>query len=344
MNENIKKQAGLSLLRKDCLFKECFHKDNSCDSKIIKAHSIQENRYLKEISVNGELLSFNSYNFSDKFEVSLKEIGKGKASIFTGFCKYHDNVIFKPIESENEYEKYNKEQEFIFAYRALAWFYYAKRVEYNIYKKSYEMFSDIDVQNIQKYYNFHPPFSDNFIAFKTHMYQQSLKGALAAVKELEIFRASFNINLERKKFNKLVTKVIEYNKTTPIALSSIVNIEYDVNGKLINDYYNQKKKLKPILLSVFNQKGKTYILISYLKKHMNTFSFIDEQIIKQPTLRQKIILSNMIISYVENFFISPDFLLNISEKLKRKINNIYNQTIGMVRKQLILDEELNIFN
>lgn len=344
MNENIKKHAGLSLLRKDCLFKECFHKDKNCSSKIIKAHSIQENRYLKEISVDGQVLSFNFISFSEKFEVSLKEIGKGKASIFTGFCKDHDNVIFKPIESNNEYEKYNKEQEFIFAYRALAWFYYAKRVEYNIYKKSYEMFSSNDLQNIQKYYNFHPPFPKNFIAFKTHMYKQYAKGASAAVKELEIFRASFNKNLDKNKFDKIVTKVIEFNNITPIALSSIVNIEYDVNGKLINDYCNQKKKLKPIFLSVFNQKGKTYILISYLKKHMNTFSFIDEQIINQPILRQKIILSNMIISYVENFFISPDFLLNINEKLKRKINNIYNQTIGMVRKQLILDEELNIFN
>ena len=344
MIEKIRKQAGLSLLRKDCLFKECFHKDNNCDSKIIKAHSIQENRYLKEISVNGEVLSFNYFNFSDKFEVNLKEIGKGKASIFTGFCKYHDNAIFKPIESNKDYEKHNKEQEFIFAYRALAWFYYAKRVEYNIYKKSFDMFANNNVTDIQKYYIFHPPFSDNFIAFKTHLYKQYSKGALAAVKELEILRASFNINLEKNKFNNIVTKVIEFKNTTPIALSSIVNIEYDANGKLINDYCNQKKKLKPIFLSVFIQKGKTYILISYLKKHMNTFSFIDEQIINQQTLRQKIILSNIIISYVENFFISPDFLLKINEKLKRKITNIYNQTIGMVGKQLILDEELNIFN
>ncbi len=275
MNENIKRQAGLRHLRKDCLFKECFHKDNNCDSKIIKAHSIQENRNLKEISVNGEVLSFNSVNFSDKFEVNLKEIGKGKASIFTGFCKYHDNAIFKPIESNNDYEKHNKEQEFIFAYRVLAWFYYAKRVEYNFYKKSFDMFANNNVKDIQKYYNLTPPFPNHFISRNTNMYKQSLKDALVAVKELEIFQASFNINLDRKNFHKIVTKIIEFNNITPIALSSIVYIEYDANGKLINDYCNQKKKLKPIFLSVFTQKLKNFIIIIFLKKLLNTFFFFD---------------------------------------------------------------------
>ena len=29
-------KLGLNQLRKDCLFKECFHKDDNCDTKIIK--------------------------------------------------------------------------------------------------------------------------------------------------------------------------------------------------------------------------------------------------------------------------------------------------------------------
>ncbi len=335
-------KLGLNLLRKDCLFKECFHKDNNCDSKIIKAHSIQENRYLKEISVNGKVLSFNSFNFSDKFEVNLKEIGKAKASIFTGFCKFHDNAIFKQIETK-DYEKHNKEQEFLFAYRSLAWFYHAKRVDFNQNEKLYNIIRNQDEEGIQRYLKLNPPYSDIFFSKTTNLYKSNMESASTTVKELEILRTAININLDKKKFYKIITKVIEFDNETPITASSILYIEFDMKGNLINDYCNKRKKLLPVFLSVFPQKGKTYILISYYKNNKNAFSFIDEQIINQPTLKQKIILSNIIISYIENFFISPDYWAIFTKTIKNKINHIYNNTIAQVNIPLVSDNELNLF-
>jgi len=335
---------GFNKLRKECLFKECFHKDDNCSSRVIKAHSIQKNKFLKNISINGEVISFNSVNYNKGFKVKMKEIGKSKASTFTGFCKYHDSNIFTRIENKDkDYEKHNKEQEFLFAYRSLAWFYYIKRTNYNQYKKAYSIYKNKEEKNIQKYFNVDPPYSDKFLFERTNLNKLNMEGELTTVKELEILRTSMNINLDRRKFHKIVTRIIEFNNATPIALSSIVYIEYDMTGNLINDYCNKGKKLQPVFLSVFPQKRKTYILISYLKNNKNTFSFFDEQIINQSILKQKIIFSNIIICYIENFFMSPDYWNSMSEHLKRKINTLYNQTMNTVGKQLICDEELNIF-
>ena len=335
-------KLGLNQLRKDCLFKECFHKDDNCDTKIIKAHSIQENKILKRISINGNILSFNSIMESEQFEIEMKEIGKAKASIFTGFCKFHDNAIFRQIEIK-DYEKHNKEQEFLFAYRSLAWFYHAKRVEFNQYEKLYNIIRNQDEKGVQRYLNLKPPYSDSFIDKTTHLYKLKMEGALTTVKELEILRTTININLDKKKFHKIITEVIEFDNETPITVSSILYIEFDMKGNLINDYCNERKKLQPVFLSVFPQKGKTYILISYLKNNKNTFNFIDEQIINQPTMKQRIILSNIIICYVENFFISPHYWATLAKPIKTKINYIFNNTIGQVNKPLVRDNELNLF-
>ena len=335
-------QAGINRLRKDILFKECFHKDEFCDTKIIKAHSIQNNKILDKISENGKILSFVSSNNLGQSELEMKKTGKKKASIFTGFCQYHDNNIFQPIELF-DYEKHNKEHEFLFAYRSLAWFHYVKKVEYLIYKKTFEIFCNKEENNIQKYFKLNPPYSVNFITEIKNNYSLRMQGSKDAVNELESIRTAMNINFNKKRYYKIETKIIEFNCETPIAVTSIINIENDLEGNLINDYCNKEKQLKPIFITIFPQKGKTYVLLSYLKNHKNSFDFIKEQITKQSIIYQKIIISNIIISYIENFFFSPVYWKSIDNSIKSKINIIFNNTIGQVNKPLIYDEELNIF-
>jgi hypothetical protein len=104
--------------------KECF-KNSGCDN-IIKAHSIQENKILKKIAVDGHVVMVANDRITmvdgqidtDNL-VKIELIGKGKATRFQGFCQEHDREIFKPIEL-NDYIAGNKEQNFLFAYRTLA--------------------------------------------------------------------------------------------------------------------------------------------------------------------------------------------------------------------------------
>lgn len=115
--------------------KECFKKDQNCAKEIIQAHSIQENRILSNISDDGHVYQFSySQTFRD---FDMAKIGIKAASTFSGFCKTHDNKLFKSIDRQ-DYEVGNTEQEFLYAYRALAKEYYTKKKVYKAIDKLYQ--------------------------------------------------------------------------------------------------------------------------------------------------------------------------------------------------------------
>jgi len=76
-----------------CRFKGCvFPNKSGCSKKPIKAHSIQKNKILRHIAVNGMIISgdIRKTLFTHEFE----EIGINSASTFFGFCNNHDASIF----------------------------------------------------------------------------------------------------------------------------------------------------------------------------------------------------------------------------------------------------------
>ncbi len=82
----------------------CLHFDsgNRCD-QIISAHTIQKSRQLKNIAEDGKV-----YRFSGDLSIlnrtngipESKIICINKASTFPGFCKRHDNDLFRPIDQD----------------------------------------------------------------------------------------------------------------------------------------------------------------------------------------------------------------------------------------------------
>lgn len=71
--------------------------------------------------------------FTGNDNLEFGKTGRKKATTFTGFCDYHDSKIFSPIENE-DYVEENKEQEFLFAYRALAYEHHANKSIIDYYK------------------------------------------------------------------------------------------------------------------------------------------------------------------------------------------------------------------
>ena len=55
----------------------------------------------------------------------MTESGRKEATVFTGFCGYHDNELFKPIEN-NEFDN-SDEHIFLYIYRAFALEYHRKQ-------------------------------------------------------------------------------------------------------------------------------------------------------------------------------------------------------------------------
>ncbi len=95
---------------------------NKCTKQIIRAHTISKSNCLAEIAdetnhVLGLKPSLSSL-VKNKGTINPERIGINSASTFTGFCSYHDNKIFLPLETK--VFTASNEQCFLLAYRSIA--------------------------------------------------------------------------------------------------------------------------------------------------------------------------------------------------------------------------------
>ncbi|MCP3793065.1 hypothetical protein [Paenibacillus sp. CH40] len=206
MNISLNKEANR--IRNLTMFKGCVHKDSKCNGITSKAHSIQNKKYLNRISnENGEVLciDFGKVGLSKRSKLHL--VGKGKASIFTGFCNHHDREIFQPIE-QNEYKVNDLEQNYLFAYRAFALAYYERHSTFGFMKEHFEIKKKRgeNTEEIEKKIRF----------YKNHLdFIESLKN-------------SMNNNLDNKKFGRISTEVLVWPRNYGIAATSMFFVDKDV--------------------------------------------------------------------------------------------------------------------
>ena len=118
-SENLKNEAHI---------KQCLHPNkDECDEKIIKAHAIQKNRILNKISENGMIISMDGVQHLIFQTAETK--GRKIATVFTGFCKYHDKILFQEIEDKPF--TCTSKQLFLLTYRTMAWHYHKKQEQIN---------------------------------------------------------------------------------------------------------------------------------------------------------------------------------------------------------------------
>lgn len=92
-----------------------------CQGSIIRAHTVSKGSNLRKIAKDGHVLQYSA-NIEDLKKnggkLSVKPIGINEASIFNGFCAYHDQTLFSCIE--NEQYSGRPDQNLAVAYRTLS--------------------------------------------------------------------------------------------------------------------------------------------------------------------------------------------------------------------------------
>jgi hypothetical protein len=106
----------------------CLHFDNGVRcNEIISAHSIQRRGQLAHIAENGHIYRLNA-DLKTLTETGgspkPKRLGVNRASTFAGFCKSHDNALFKSIDDAPLGP--DKEQVALYAYRSVCREYFVK--------------------------------------------------------------------------------------------------------------------------------------------------------------------------------------------------------------------------
>ncbi len=309
----------LSDILKDASVKECLYLDKTgCSERIIKAHSIQNNRVLDRLSENGEVLMARHAATSEEFRIVMKPIGRKAATTFTGFCSYHDNIVFKPIE-ESDYVPGDARQETLFAFRALAKEWHAKLRARNAYSAHAD----------------HP------------ILALGLEGTELALKDIERHVETFRQILLEGHLELLETVHISFEQEYGLAVSSGVSFPYDFEGgRLDHLHLDLKEPSRFLFLTVFPQSGKTHVLLSYLAEHREFYSFIKSQLFDVSPDQQKIRLNNLIMMNCENLVLAPSHWNKFSSDQQRFFLDMFNANLSAVEKPETLgtDFGFSLFN
>lgn len=295
-----------------------------CDQQAIRAHSVSNKRLLLKLSKDGQVMHFDK-NSSDWG--SLTETGRNAATTFQGMCGDHDK-IFHPIDNE-DYDIGNVEQEYLFAMRSAA--------------KEFSTRSGM-------VHATHERLATN--------QEQEFPMDNAGLEIMEFFKSGFDLGLEDQKITRRIfvdafkngkysaieTAVITVDEELPMAVSSTFNLELAYDGTLINDLSpeNYLTRIKPCFLTVFPQHGKTYCLVSYLRRDRKAYSFLRE-LNKLEESKKKIIISNLIATYTENFIAEPSYWKSLKKETAEKYREIFGNSIMSGYNPFVVDSDFSLF-
>lgn len=259
---------------KDSKIKECFYFNHTnCSKEIIRAHSVQENKLLSRIAVNGKVITKKkSYLPFDNTD----EMGKAVASTFTGFCKYHDNQLFMPIEDKPYVG--SPLQKFLFAYRAFAYVAH-KNLEQNKFMETLADNANIPNPNIY------------------------LKCNVA--KDTPFLNDLFKECFLKENYSSLITYEITLDYEVSFCVSTSLTLVYDISGKKINNVKDFNKPIHNLFLTIFPMDGKTIMLFSWFKYSNSVYKKWIYQLKSMNQDKMLNYLNQMIINETENFYISP---------------------------------------
>jgi hypothetical protein len=283
----------------------CLHPEaRSCIGDIIKAHTIQRNGGLSQIARNGHVYCFRPERLrtlKDGEFWSPDLIGLRIASTFTGFCGFHDNAVFEPIE------KYpfqsNPQHTFLLGYRAISREYYLKRAQYQLMPtllsldKGKSETEQLELQEVGQLYGL---------------------GVEAGLRDLNYHKLEYDKVLINSDFSKVHYYVVRLNETPEVMCSGSIAVEFDFEGNLLQDLADTTITMDQI----------TFSLIATDEGGAAVFSWVDTSRVCDQFIRSLNSLSNYqlphtLVQYAfesfENVFFSPSWWDGIDDDSKRII-------------------------
>lgn len=280
------------MIRKESKIKQCLHPNHAeCSEKIIGAHSIQNNKILKKISSNG--MVFMPCPKPDNPFAPMTSYGRKEATVFTGFCGYHDKTLFQPIE-DRDFKK-TEEQVFLYTYRCFALEYHkkqeVKRMEEIIFSKKPSLVNMPDEEN---------PF----------------KGNRLAIEDFAEDKIIFDEAIRKKEYSVLTSIIWEFDQVVNFACTGFEALQYDLNNKRIQNLQDLSKAAQHIYVCVFPENERTYCIISWFKKNDEMFSSYYEQLNSLNEVRRKNFINNLLPMISENLVINPEAWENLNKSQK----------------------------
>lgn len=261
-----------------------------CKKKPIRSHAIQHNGILSCLAENGIVYCLGEKTKGEEFfEYDLKNKGISReASVFKCVCKEHDDLLFADIEKRLFCKE--PKQCFQYALKALLHSYWIKCNDVSVIEKI-----EIDIPSTK----------------------EVRKDQIAYEEEQNCFWEIYHTEC----YHELLTHIVTIDREIGFAVSSSINILRKFDGTLFG---NENVNYPLLHISAFPTEGKSYLLISALKKNETYFKAFTHQFIKfsvDDVLKRFNIIFPLLI---DNIYISPRVVDEMTSKERKELLAIFN--------------------
>lgn len=227
------------------------HSGADCGARIVGAHTVQRRGGIAAIQEDGHVLTLKRglafmYKTEGKFE--LQRIGVKGASTFNGFCDKHDMSMFFPVE--NRPWKDIKENAFLLSFRAAALELYAKlcAIELIKWQKQWgdagRSFSE--QASVQQYIEIY------------------LRGLHFGKHDAEAWKSGYDDIFRTGNYNNYHYLCIEFDSCLPLAACGGMHVEYDFNGKPLQNLIRRVHSYEHLTLNITTIRDKSIAVFGWV--------------------------------------------------------------------------------
>lgn len=286
--------------------KFCLHPDASSYTcgKIVKAHTIQRRGGLNRIARNGHVYTFllGSKQGKDRDVIANPElIGINEASTMTGFCEFHDNKTFEPIESHSFTS--NQHHTFLLAYRAICREYYENASTSDMIALFRTLDKGMSISEQKR-------LQQTLDTFKT--------GFENGFKEMQRYKIAYDLALQRSDFSEVRYFVVRFDCIPDVLCSGAMHPQIDFQGTLLQDLRTYGTLPDHLSFSLLTTSGGGAAVFSWLGENRAS-----EKFVKSLASLSNDLLPHAIIRFTfehfENIYASPNWWEGLAEPAKQSL-------------------------
>lgn len=290
--------------------KTCYSQDEKCSLTKTASHSIPKSS-LKTIAEDNHVLCFVILNVAELSkipeldQISPTEIGINEASSFYGFCNYHDNLLFAPIEKER-FEP-THQQDCLLLFRALCKELYTSREVTKmipVHRRLIETKGNIEykhllnVENILQFLCRHKCISEML-----NVYNQLVS------------------DIQNKSFSGYSSITIVTEQPPPINNCSYVNPPFSLDGSFYQDYNDLSVDLEGFSFTVFTSSNNGFFHFCWSNK--TNFTEFFDVMLKVERDKLADLLIQMAFAYSENLAFSKTWWERLHLQKREHLQKIF---------------------
>lgn len=271
----------------------CLHPDApaGCSKKIIRAHTVQRRTSLHRIAEDGHVLGLSTEpKVLDRTQgkIGVRPIGINRASTFEGFCSYHDNITFSPVEDAPFTA--TDQQCFLLGYRAMCRELYQKQTVLDAmeYVKTLDRGRSVPEQ-----------------VYWQQFVQSLVRGHSAGYCDLVALKHEFDRILLSKTFSDVFYYVFFISGVPDVMATFGLTVQYDFEGNRLQVLSDVDTPLDALYVSIIATEPGGAIVLTWRDLHTNAVTKFVESLAVIDNCDVPDAIVRLVFGHSENTFFRP---------------------------------------